>query len=123
VPPKPVVALVEDDPLLRMPLAYALQAAGFTVVSAADGPDALSVLEDPAIDVAVVDVRLPGRLDGLAALREARRRKPALKAVITSGFAAESEASRMGTFLAKPFRADQLIDALRSLMESEPPAD
>ncbi len=118
MPPKPVVALVEDDPQLRMPLAYALQEAGFTVVSAAAGPDALTLLEDPAVDVAVVDVRLPGRIDGLGVLREARRQKPELKAIITSGFTSESEASRLGTFLPKPFRADQLIDALRTLIDA-----
>jgi DNA-binding response OmpR family regulator len=105
-----------------MPLAYALQEAGFAVVSAADGADALSVLQDPSIAGAIIDVHLPGHLDGLSALREARRQKPALKAIITSGFPADREAASLGPFLGKPFRADQLIDALRSLIDDDPSA-
>src|ERR1043165_7135584 len=57
---KPVVALIEDEPLQRMPLARALDDAGFEVVSAAYGPEGLAMLGDPGIDAAIVDIRLPG---------------------------------------------------------------
>lgn len=113
----PIVALIEDDPLLRAPLAYALHGAGFDVVSAANGPEALSMLlEDRRVSVAVVDICLPGRMDGLTVLREARRFNPKLKALITSGAPPDEETG--APFLSKPFRPEQLVEAIRSLLDS-----
>ncbi|SRR5258706_234853 len=111
-----VVALIEDDPLVRVPLAHGLQAAGFEVVSAASGPEALAVLDDPRIAVAVVDVKLPGRIDGLGVVREARRRNPGLKAILTSGAAPPGDLGDLGPFLPKPFRVPELVAAIRHLL-------
>lgn len=111
------IALIEDDPLVRAPLAHALHSAGYTVVSAATGPEGLDVLEDPKVALAVVDICLPGRLDGVDILREARRRNPALKAILTSGIEPDPGANDLGLFLPKPFRADQLVEAIRMLLD------
>ena len=109
-----VVALIEDDPLVRVPLAHGLQAAGFEVVAAASGPEGLAVLDDPRVAVAVVDVKLPGRMDGLGVIREARRHNPGLKAILTSG--AAPPADLVGPFLPKPFRVPELVAAIRHLL-------
>ncbi len=114
---KPVVALIEDEPLQRMPLARALDDAGFEVVSAAYGPEGLAMLGDPGIDAAIVDIRLPGPLNGVAIIREARRRNPRLKAVLTSGQAPHEDVTDIGPFLPKPFRAPELIALVRTLLE------
>jgi DNA-binding response OmpR family regulator len=112
-----LVALIEDDPLIRVPLAQGLQSAGFEVVAAASGAEGLTVLDDPRVAVAVVDVRLPGRLDGVGMVREARRRNPRLKAVMTSGGAVPGDVSDIGPFLPKPFRMPELVAVIRSLLE------
>lgn len=116
---RPVIALIEDDPLVRVPLAQGLQSAGFEVVAAASGPEGLSVLDDPRISVAVVDVRLPGRLSGLDMIREARRSNPRLKTIMTSGAKPPDDLSDIGPFLPKPFRVAELIDVVRSLLQKK----
>jgi len=69
--PQKTIALVEGDPLFRVPLARRLDAAGFKVVAAANGPEALTVLEQESVGLAVVDIDLPGRMSGLDVIREA----------------------------------------------------
>lgn len=113
---RPLIALVEDDPLVRVPIAYGLQDAGFEVVAAASGPEALTVLEDRRIAVAVVDVRLEGRMNGLDAVREARRYNPNLKAILVSGADPGQDVSDVGPFLRKPVRISDLIAAIRGLL-------
>jgi CheY-like chemotaxis protein len=117
----PLVALIEDEPLVRVPLARMLGDAGFVVVAAATGPEGLSMLDDPRVDVAVVDIRLPGRMDGVAVAREAQRRNPGLKMILTSGAPPDEDVAAIGAFLPKPFRVEQLIDLIRSLVEPKPP--
>jgi len=71
-----VIALIEDDPLLRVPIAKALEDAGYKVASAASGSEGLAMLQDPRFDLAVIDIFLPGHLDGvlLRRRRESRTR-------------------------------------------------
>ena len=116
----PVIALIEDDPLVRVPIAESLQRAGFEVIAAASGPEALTLLLDESrVAVAVVDVRLPGRIDGVGVVRAARRSNPGLKAVMVSGATPPGDLSDIGPFLHKPFRAAELIDVVRSLLERD----
>ncbi len=114
-----VIALVEDEPLLRVPLAQGLDAAGFTVICAASGSEALSMLADPDIDVVIMDINLPGRIGGIGVLREARRANPGLRAVLISGRApAESDLDPRDAFLAKPFRLGELLALLDRLLST-----
>lgn len=110
-----VVALIEDEPLVRVPLARGLSDAGFTVVSAANGAEALDLLADPQIRIAVIDIRLPGRLDGLGVAREIRRRHPDLKVILTSGGVPSEDVSALGAFVRKPIRVQELVDMVRRL--------
>jgi DNA-binding response OmpR family regulator len=115
-----VIALIEDDPLVRVPLAQGLDVAGYTVIAAASGPEALEVLIDPAIDVALIDIRLPGRLDGIAVVREARRHNPTLQAIFMSGRPPPEDIADLGVFLPKPFRVSELVTVLAWVLT--PPA-
>jgi DNA-binding response OmpR family regulator len=119
----PIVALIEDDPLVRIPLARGLDAAGYTVLVAADGPEGLALLEGHAVDVAVVDVILPGRVDGIGVVREARRHNPGLKVILTSGRPLEADLTGMAPFVMKPLRLDDLLAHLRRVIDNEDPAD
>jgi CheY-like chemotaxis protein len=120
---RPLIALIEDDPLLRVPLAHGLQNAGFSVVAAASGAEGLSVLEDRHIDVALIDIVLPGRLSAIEMVKEALRRNPALKVVFTSGKPLPNELREIGPFLPKPFRLADVIEVLQGVVGgSIPPA-
>ncbi len=119
-----VIALVDDDPLFRVPIAQGLDMAGYTVVCAANGTDAISLLEDPDIDVAVIDVKLVGRMNGVEALREARRSNPGLKAILISGRRpADGESDPDDIFLAKPFRIGDLLATISKALGIAVPID
>ena len=104
-----VIALIEDDPLVRVPLAQGLDGAGYFVIGAATGPEALALLEDADIDLALVDIKLPGRLDGLGVIRAALRTNPKLRAILMSGQRPSEDVSAMGPFITKPFRLPDLL--------------
>ena len=109
---RPVIALIEDDPLLRVPLARALDEAGYRVVTGATGLEGLTVLDDPAIDLAIVDVVLPGRMNGVGLAIEALRRNPNLRVLLTSGNPPPPDLAAGAPFLPKPFRIDELLEAV-----------
>jgi len=73
------VLLVDDEPMVRAPLARFLTRRGATVREAGDGLEALGVLSAEAPDVIVADLRMPG-MDGAALFRAVRDRDPALAA-------------------------------------------
>jgi DNA-binding response OmpR family regulator len=106
---RPVIALIEDEPLLRVPLAQGLADASYDVLAAASGVEGLDLLNDPSIDVAVVDLKLPGRMDGIDVVREARLRNPRLRAIFISGGPPTVDIGDLGTFLEKPFKLTELL--------------
>lgn len=82
------VLFVEDDELVRATVAPALEQAGFAVLQASTGDEALSLL-DAGADVQVVfsDVIMPGALNGVELARIVRARFPALRVLLASGHA------------------------------------
>jgi DNA-binding NarL/FixJ family response regulator len=81
--------VAEDQALLRVGLTRILEASGFEVVAAVDNAPSLTrVLADPAVDVAVVDVRMPPSYatEGLVAAIEARRDRPGFPVLVLSQF-------------------------------------
>ena len=111
-PDRPVIALIEDDPLLRVPLAHALDEAGYRVVAGATRVEGLAMLEDPAIDLAIVDVILPGRMNGVGLVSEALRHNPNLRVLLTSGKPRPPGLAPGAPFLPKPFKMDELLEAV-----------
>jgi two-component system, response regulator PdtaR len=117
---RPVVLLVEDEPLVRMFGADVLEEAGFEVVEAGDGDEALAVLE-ARTDIAVLftDVNMPGSLDGLDLARVVHARRPEIKLLIASGQVrlGQDEIPDAGRFLPKPYGPDAILREVRALMQ------
>ena len=115
---RPTIALIEDELLLRVATAKAIDDAGYNVVSAASGVEGLALLRDYAIDLAVIDIVLPGRLDGVGMIREARRENPHLSVIFTSGVPPVDAAAvtAIGPFLLKPYRMDALVALIARLV-------
>jgi putative nucleotidyltransferase with HDIG domain len=67
------ILIVDDEPVVREPIAHALKSIGHEVVTAPDGRAAIGVLSGQLIDLVVLDVRMP-RLDGIGLLRHMRAR-------------------------------------------------
>ena len=113
------ILLVEDDRAVRMVLRRALVGGGFRVTEAVDAMAALPLIDDPTvvIDVLVSDVMMPG-MDGTALVAHARASRPGLPVVLMSGYAEAplraAAADPATAFLAKPFAATALLDAVRA---------
>lgn len=108
---RPIIALIEDDPLIRTAIARALDDASYNVISAANGTEGLAIFEENDVDLAVIDIVMPGNLDGFAVAAEAKRFKPGLRIIFTSGHPppADKDLSSLGTFLQKPSRIPSLL--------------
>jgi len=122
--------LVDDEVLLREVLGEQLEEAGYSVLSAANGEEALALLEaGEAVDVLVTDLSMPG-IDGLAVIRAAQERHPGLPAVLLTGYAGEDvtlavSGTVAGAFslLRKPIRLHDLIDRIQSLFAARANVD
>jgi len=116
---RPVVLLVEDEPLVRMFGADVLEEAGYEVLEAADGDEALQVLEARSdIHVLFTDVNMPGSLDGLDLARLVHERRPGIKLLIASGQVRlnDHEIPDAGRFLPKPYNPDDILREVRNLI-------
>jgi DNA-binding response OmpR family regulator len=122
------ILVVDDENNIRMMVRLALQHVGYTVDTAADGPDGLEKFGNGSgYDLVLLDQRMPG-MEGLEVLREMRRRDPQAHVVMATAFgtidlAVEAMKSGATDFLRKPFTAEVLRGAVQStLAEPRPTA-
>ncbi len=118
----PSVLIVDDEPNIRRMVGALLSSEGYDVRDAADGATGLALAEALEPDVALIDLMMPGELDGLALLKRLRERRPDLPVVMMSGRAALADAvraTRLGafTFLEKPLTPEGVLLALASAFE------
>jgi two-component system cell cycle sensor histidine kinase/response regulator CckA len=114
------VLVVEDEDALRANIRRLLEAAGYQVVEAPNGASALQLLDDsaaPPVGLVLTDLRMP-IMDGRQLASALARRRPSLPIVFMSGFTAQLMDLRLVSpnlaFLAKPFRDQDLLAAVRS---------
>jgi len=114
------VLVVDDEPMVRRSLALALERAGATVMTAADGQEALACLREHKTAAVFSDVRMPG-MDGWALLRSVKRLDASTPVVLITGFGSEEVAARAeeagaAGVLEKPVDMGDLQQLLRSLL-------
>jgi two-component system cell cycle sensor histidine kinase/response regulator CckA len=116
------ILLVEDEEGLRALNARGLISRGYTVLEAANGVEAMAVLEKNGntVDLVVSDVVMP-EMDGPTLLKEMRQRNPELKIIFVSGYAEEAfekslPENEQFAFLPKPFTLKQLVAAVKETM-------
>lgn len=114
---RPVILVVEDEAIIRINAADIIEQAGYEVIEASNGDEALRLLERrPDIRVVYTDVDMPGgSLNGLALAALARDRWPPIGIIVTSGHFAvrESEIPPRGVFFSKPVDEGKLLGALQ----------
>ena len=130
-PPRPIapsgsrgVVLVVDDVARNVRMVSAiLEAEGYEVPVATDGPHALSLIEARPPDLVLLDLRMPG-MDGLEVCRQLKQRPESmdvpvifLTAAHETELAAEVLAEGAVDFIAKPFHAPELLARVRTHME------
>jgi PAS domain S-box-containing protein len=117
------VLLVEDDARVRQVSHRRLLELGYAVLQAENGPTALKVLDDgAAIDLLFTDIVMPGGMTGVDLAHEARRRRPGLKILFTSGYADPGmlQGGLLATdagWLGKPYTMRELQAKLRGLLD------
>ena len=109
------IMLVDDSIVLRDRLAQAFQERGYRVEVASNYDEALTVFRQHPTDLAVVDLRMPGKT-GLALVPQLKKISPETRVLILSGFGSIStaiDAVRLGAtnFLPKPADADDILAA------------
>eukprot|EP00903_Cladosiphon_okamuranus_P003971 g3969.t1 len=118
-----LILVVEDEILVRQITRETLEAYGYRVILAADGADAVSVFANHKGKIAAVltDMMMPV-MDGPATIKVLHRLDPNLPIIATSGLSSSEhidEVMRQGVsaFLAKPYTAEMLLQALRGVIK------
>lgn len=111
------ILVVEDEELLRFVISDELRDAGFEVIEASDGQEAMAVLANgAAIDLLFTDIRMPGELSGWDVAEEARNVRPDMAVIYASGFSDDDLRIVPGArFFKKPYRAMTIIETAREL--------
>jgi two-component system response regulator RegA len=109
------ILLVDDTLVLRERMSVAMEQRGFRVETAANFDEAVEVFLKRPTDLAVLDLRMPGR-SGLELLRKLLQMQPQTRIIMLSGFGsipASIDAVRAGAvnFLSKPADADDILSA------------
>ena len=113
---RPLILIVDDDADVRSAIRRALDALGYVVCEAPDGPSALQVVREQALSLVVLDYLMPG-MDGAEVARAIGAIDPELPIVFSTGHAAlralRSAAGEDVRVLEKPFTLDELDALLR----------
>ncbi len=117
------VLLAEDDPAVNRFHRTLLEVAGYTVITAVDGRDALDKFEQnqDAVKLLILDVIMP-KLNGKNVLDMIRKVQPAIKAIFMSGYSAdmlsvEGICREKTTFLLKPVAPVAFLDKVRKALD------
>ena len=111
------VLLVDDEPLVRLPIAEALRDAGFEVIEASSASEALAFLAaGEAIDFMFSDIQMPGAADGVALAERARSQFPTMPILLTSGGPEPVNLGRFSSFIAKPYLPSHAVRVILTMM-------
>ncbi len=118
------VLLVEDDDEVAALTVEMINQLGYDTTRVASAEAALGALaDDRAIDIVFSDVMMPGRMNGVELAQEIRRRRPHLPVLLTSGYAeavSRSAAAHQIRIIPKPYRMDELREALATVTHRSP---
>ena len=123
---EPTILVVDDAPLLRKLIAAVLEGAGYEVLAAARGEDALALWEahEDQIALLITDLVMPG-MGGADLIDRLRGQKPELPIICTSGYSSAELMERRAlpagvAFVEKPFRGQVLLGKVAALLRREP---
>ena len=116
------VLLVEDEVLIREVMAESLQDAGFDVVEAANGHQALAALQQSECKICIVvtDYHMPGGIDGSEVALQARAAMPGIPVIIASGrpdvMKASWQVEHGFRLIRKPYLPSQLVATVEAMV-------
>jgi len=115
------ILIADDEESIRFVLVRALEPSGYDCVQAGSGTEALEVLQGGKVDVAFVDIKMPG-MDGLALLTRAREAEvptPIIVMTAQNTMANAIEAMKRGAYdyITKPFDVDEVLQLVQRALE------
>ncbi len=117
--------LVEDDEAVRHLGSCTLRDAGYEVIEASTGPEALHLLQTrPQVALLFTDVVLKGSLDGRELAERARMLRPGLPVLFTTGYASDAAGDRLdgdSELIDKPYTTGALTARVAALIAAAPP--
>jgi PAS domain S-box-containing protein len=124
-PERACILVVDDEPIVRDLGRAVLERAGFRVLTADDGEEALDLYRARGgeIDLVLLDYAMP-RLNGLQVLEGLLALDPQVRVVFTSGYTMDSDTDRLlsagaRAFVPKPYRTTELVEAVRGALEEK----
>ncbi|SDC51237.1 Signal transduction histidine kinase [Sphingomonas sp. YR710] len=115
--PEEIILVVEDEDQVRTTTVEALRSIGFTVLHAADGEDALIIVQRwPGIRIVLTDIVMPG-MSGRELAKRIARLQPAIRTFFVSGFERDENEQDDRPILRKPFSVAELARFVRSALD------
>ena len=116
---RPVILVVDDEKLIRWSLREKLAAAGYAVLEAETGPDALDVVSKEDVSLMLLDLSLPG-MNGLGVLERVKKDHPSCPVIVMTAFdspGSNERAAALGAahFMTKPFDFDRMVRLVEEL--------
>lgn len=112
------VLVVEDDPIIRQTVEYALRRAGFDTFTAADGVEGLTIAIEQLPDLILLDLMLPG-IDGYTFAEQLRRKDKDVAIIMVTALDQERDKVRgldagADDYITKPFSMEELLARVRA---------
>lgn len=116
------ILIMDDDETVRVALRTLLQKHGHDVIEAMNAIEGAKTYNQEHLDLVITDILMPER-DGVEALLELRTQQPQIKTIVISGEAPEFlpivEDLGANRAIAKPFKGQEVLDAVNELLEEE----
>ena len=119
------ILVVENEVLIRLPIASYLRDCGYRVIEAVDPKEAMAVLRDPgySIDIVFAATELPGEMDGFALCQWVRTNMPGVKTMLTGtprrAAAMAGELCEEGPHKKRPYSTYLIEDRIRRLLATK----
>jgi len=116
----PSILIVDDEPSILQSLSGLLSDEGFEITTAANGYEALKIVDFESPDLVLLDIWMPG-IDGIETLKEIKKNNPHIQVIIISGHGTIEtavKATKLGAFdlIEKPLSIDKVIVAINNAL-------
>jgi CheY-like chemotaxis protein len=117
------VLVVEDELMVRMPIAEYLRDCGYNVLEAANASEAIATVDaEGPVSLVFSDIRMPGKMDGVGLAEWFQSHHPKVPVLLTSGYNGGRVVSDMlaprNRFIEKPYSQTQVARRIAALLES-----
>ena len=120
---KPIL-IVDDEKNIRFTVAKAMETFGVDIGEAENGDEALSRIREKDYGVIILDLKLPGGMDGIEVLRQVRDTRPDIHVIMISAYGTVDiavEAMKLGAvdFIQKPFAAAEIRELVAKVIDRD----